>query len=275
MAEVQSTYLFEITPEVAKDMLSRNYDKQRSISRLWVSQLASMILDGSYQKDNGGNAIIIDEDGILYDGQHRLLAVIEANKSQVMRINVIDDGEAVFETLDNGRRRTAGSFIGNVEASTARLVYCIERGSAPLASAVSGWAAAHRKPTRLDVTTYYKERREQIDRLTRIGSSMRQTLGKGSAPAFAAFVFVEEWLGEEVGWFVEDFCRDDGQITGPMKFTLLRNKGISTDRAWTIGTLLQAYEILKAGKKTKMLNQQTRYLDKYSKLINKKRSELL
>ena len=84
MAEVQSTYLFEITPEVAKDMLSRNYDKQRSISKLWVSQLASMILDGSYQKDNGGNAIIIDEDGILYDGQHRLLAVIEANKAQVM-----------------------------------------------------------------------------------------------------------------------------------------------------------------------------------------------
>ena len=40
--------------------------------------------------------------------------------------------------------------------------------------------------------------------------------------------------------------RDDGQITGPMKFTLLRNKGISTDRAWTIGTLLQAYEISKA-----------------------------
>ena len=228
-----------------------------------------------YQNLREWKKAAFDEDGILYDGQHRLLAVIEANKAQVMRINVIDDGEAVFETLDNGRRRTAGSFIGNVEATVAKLTYCIERGNAPLASAVAGWTSAHRRPTRLEITAYYKEHAEQIDRLTRIGSSMRQTLGKGSAPAFSAFVFVEEWLGEEVGWFVEDFCRDDGQITGPMKFTLLRNKGISTDRAWTIGTLLQAYEVLKAGKKTKMLNQQTRYLDKYSKLVNRKRSELL
>lgn len=264
---IVTSYLFEVTPSVAEKMLERNYDKNRRISKQWITQLATMMLDGSYIYDNGQNAIVVDEDGTLYDGQHRLMAVIEAGVTQLMRINVVDDGEAIFKTLDNGKTRTAGNFIGNNVATIARVACCIERGSTSVGESLRGYVEYKRVLTRPEVMAYYQANKAKVDRLTSEARRMYATLHKGSLAVFGGFIDLMELLGEDVADFVDMFCSDDGNEVSPIKFTIVRRDDVGRDRQWLLGTLLQGYEIVKAGKKVKALTQQSRYVDKYDKLL--------
>lgn len=65
-----------ISPEKAKQMLEFN-SQNRNISRGTVEAYAKDILAGNWD-ERVGSAISIDENGILRDGQHRLMAIIRA-----------------------------------------------------------------------------------------------------------------------------------------------------------------------------------------------------
>lgn len=264
---ITTSYLFEVTPSVAERMLERNYDKNRNVSKKWVTQLATMMLDGSYIYDNGQNAIVVDEDGTLYDGQHRLLAVIEAGVTQLMRINVVDNGEAIFQTLDNGKMRSASNFIGAREAAIARIAYCLERGDSLITESFRGYFYAGRVPTRLEITTYYQSNKAKVDRAATKASRMYDSTRKGSIAVYGGFIILLEMLGDDPSDFIELFGVDEGNEVSPIKFTIVRRDNVGHDRAWLLGTLLHGYELVKAGKNVKMLNQQTRYLEKYDKLL--------
>lgn len=264
---IVTSYLFEVTPSVAEKMLERNYDKNRRISKQWITQLSTMMLDGSYIYDNGQNAIVVDEDGTLYDGQHRLMAVIESGVTQLMRVNVVDNGEAIFQTLDNGKMRSASNFIGARESTIARVAYCLERGYASISDSFKGGLGAKRVPTRLEITSYYQGNKAKVDRATAKASSMYDAIHRGSIAVYGGFVLLMEMLGDDPSDFIELFCDDDGNEVSPIKFTIVRHNEVGRDRPWLLGTLLQGYEIVKAGKKVKALNQQSRYLEKYDKLL--------
>jgi len=66
-----------ITPEIAKTMLGENVNNRR-ISRDNVNLFAREIRNGEWRFN--GEAIKFGKDGRLLDGQHRLLAVIAADK---------------------------------------------------------------------------------------------------------------------------------------------------------------------------------------------------
>ena len=68
----------QITPEKAKLYLNANKGN-RKISKGKVKSLAQDILAGNW-KEKTGDAITFDEDGILRNGQHRLSAIVEADK---------------------------------------------------------------------------------------------------------------------------------------------------------------------------------------------------
>lgn len=266
-AHVTNSYLFEVTPDVAKRMLESNYDKNRVVSKKWVTQLATMIRDGSYIYDNGQNAIVVDEDGTLYDGQHRLLAVIEAGVTQLMRINVVDNGEAIFQTLDNGKMRSASNFIGAREAAIARIAYCLERGDSLITESFRGYFYAGRVPTRLEITTYYQGNKAKVDKAATKAHLMYDSTRKGSIAVYGGFVLLLEMLGDDPSNFVELFGVDEGNEVSPIKFTIVRHDNVGHDRTWLLGTLLQGYEIVKAGGKVKSLTKQSHYIDRYNKLL--------
>lgn len=99
------TYEF-INPEKAEMLLQSN-SANRKISRGTVNSYARDIINGNWD-ESVGVAISIDENGVLRDGQHRLAAIIQANKgihTWVCR-NVSANG-----IYDNNRKRRASDQI--------------------------------------------------------------------------------------------------------------------------------------------------------------------
>lgn len=100
MNEMTMTYEF-ITPEQAANILETNTEN-RKISKGTVEAYATDMLSGNWD-ESVGVAISIDKDGVLRDGQHRLLAIVQSGvgiHTWVCR-NVSKEG-----IYDNNRKRS-------------------------------------------------------------------------------------------------------------------------------------------------------------------------
>lgn len=93
-----------ITPEIAKTMLGENVNNRR-ISRDNVNLFAREIRNGEWRFN--GEAIKFGKDGRLLDGQHRLLAVIAADKPlTTLVIRGLED--ETQQTMDSGKNPHLG-----------------------------------------------------------------------------------------------------------------------------------------------------------------------
>ena len=73
-----------VTPELAKALLDLNVANYRSIRPERVNAIAKEIKLGKWKKN--GQPIVINKDGVLQDGQHRLHGVIKADTSIICYI---------------------------------------------------------------------------------------------------------------------------------------------------------------------------------------------
>lgn len=102
ICETNMTMSYElITPEFAANLLETNSNNRR-LSKGTVTAYANDMIAGNWD-ESVGVAISIDENGILRDGQHRLMAIVESGVSIHMWIcrNVSRDG-----IYDNNRKRS-------------------------------------------------------------------------------------------------------------------------------------------------------------------------
>ena len=90
-----------ITPEYAKELLKMNIGNRRlkTIKNSYVGQM----LNGEWKEN--GEPIIIDVNGFIKDGQHRLHACIEANYSWDCPI-ISGVSPDVMDTIDTGANRS-------------------------------------------------------------------------------------------------------------------------------------------------------------------------
>ena len=93
----------EITPEIASALLDKNI-KNRNIRKDHVLSLAKQMTEGNWQ-DNG-QTIVIDINGCLIDGQHRLSAVVYADIPILMQV-MRNAAPEVINTIDTGIARRA------------------------------------------------------------------------------------------------------------------------------------------------------------------------
>ena len=115
----------------AKRLLAANTGNRR-VSERRVSQLAAQMRDGRFE--NTGEAIIVSDEGILNNGQHRLLAIIEADATVEMDVRFGIPRRAFVKT-DTGAARGAADVLsirgvnGAAQiAMTIRLLLAYERG---------------------------------------------------------------------------------------------------------------------------------------------------
>ncbi len=80
---VEATKVETVTPELARQWLAKN-TRNRSIGKTAVEKLAKEIRDGRWRLTHQG--IAFGADGELYDGQHRLHAVVVANVPVKIRV---------------------------------------------------------------------------------------------------------------------------------------------------------------------------------------------
>jgi len=97
-----------ITPEMAAKMID-HCDLNRPLNDRHLKRLVKQIINNKWKYN--GDTIKISKNGNVLDGQHRLWAVIEANKS-IESIIVYDIDSEAFSTIDTIRRiRTAGDTL--------------------------------------------------------------------------------------------------------------------------------------------------------------------
>lgn len=102
----------EITPETAKQWLGLNH-KNRHLSDPVVNRLAGIIRRDEWMADST-DGIGLDTDGGVINGQHRLAAVIEADKT-IEALVVRNVRPEVIKVIDQGRGRTFTQYLQMME----------------------------------------------------------------------------------------------------------------------------------------------------------------
>lgn len=117
------TQVVEITPELAEEWLGKNVQNRNIRQRTRVAVYARKMLAGVWDVTNQG--IGFDTNGTLVDGQHRLLAVIEAGIP--VRMNVTTGLKPSARShIDTGAARSAGDILSvNHGTKNAALVAAI------------------------------------------------------------------------------------------------------------------------------------------------------
>lgn len=96
-----------ITPELAQKLLEKNTNN-RNLSTNTVNKYALDMLSGRWNEGNA-DPIVINKNGILENGQHRLNAVIKAGVP--VKFLLVENGESAGGTYDRGRARTTNDTL--------------------------------------------------------------------------------------------------------------------------------------------------------------------
>jgi hypothetical protein len=126
-----TVYLAEITPEVAKQWLQRK-NLNRSIKLAQLNRIKRAIETSRWEIN--GETIIFDHEGRLLEGQHRLQAIVDTDKT-VWTLLVRGINRERFKTMGQGSKRSAGDILGiqgvknatNI-AAALRWIYRYENG---------------------------------------------------------------------------------------------------------------------------------------------------
>lgn len=150
--------IVDVTPDKAREILTKQNTRNRSIRQTQVKKLATDILEGRWKLTS--QAISIDIDGVLIDGQHRLAAVVQAGKT-VQMLFATDCEPDTFDVIDTGLGRTAADVVGLAGGKRASII-----------------AAG------IKTTTLYKEHPERIwtNQISATHTRINQVYGQ--APAF-------------------------------------------------------------------------------------------
>jgi hypothetical protein len=95
--------------EVAEQLLKLSNTNNRRKTENHAKNLAAEMVDGLFAVT--GDTLKITRKGRLADGQHRLFACVEARASLTTHM-VFGIDDAIFDLLDQGRKRTAADVLG-------------------------------------------------------------------------------------------------------------------------------------------------------------------
>ena len=102
----------------ATELLNNNWNSNRKIHRglkdQHVKELAFKITQGRWVVDAMETPILIDTDGVLYNGQNRCMAVILANQGVVVqcRVETPEECQRLYASLDLGKSRSIADITG-------------------------------------------------------------------------------------------------------------------------------------------------------------------
>lgn len=112
-----SARIIDLTPEYAAELLDRN-PRNRNFSKRNSATVLRAVANGEWELN--GEAIKIDTEGYILDGQHRCWAVVESGVT--IRTFIIDGLPAsTQDTMDTGKSRSLGDVLaihGEANASS-------------------------------------------------------------------------------------------------------------------------------------------------------------
>lgn len=141
-----------ITPDLAREYLAKNIDKNRPIRKALVHAYAEQMKRGEWKITPQG--ISFDQKGRLIDGQHRLMAVIESGAKVPMYVTT---GVPVDRMLmiDCGAKRTAADILSIANPKLGKLY---NKQNCAIAIELMRQLGIAHKPTTQMIGDYIKDR---------------------------------------------------------------------------------------------------------------------
>lgn len=278
-----------ITPEYAKYLLENNYKNNRKVHQTEVEKYARDMKNGKWITgvyNSRIEPICISKKGELLDGQHRLLAIIEADKPIRMYIQKNMD-EKSFRMMDNGIRRTVADALGNVDYSKdisalLKMVVATKYGDGGLGSILQGTVTyADKHPVRVTkqdiLDEYNKSDKDHLVDCVRKAKSIYSVVTKGSVATYAYFIWLVDWLqrNSELDEFIDGFKGTHHHNAQMCKTMILKQYSSLNGRKTNIDLLtylLVAYEFTLKGKELEKFRALNHYIEKYNALIDSARN---
>lgn len=166
-----------ITPAKAREYLKQNTNNYRRMSRSTVRSYAEDIKNGRWELN--GETIVFGKNGILKDGQHRLAAIVLANKP--VDILVVRGVENEVDKIDIGKKRTDVDIL-NAEG--------FECGTTLIAAAniIVNRFSGNRNGTA--VQEYVKKNYSELSRAMRVACTGSGTKSKNAPSVCASYLML-------------------------------------------------------------------------------------
>lgn len=238
-----------ITPVLAEEYLRHN-TKNRQLRKNLVSFYAEQMRKGQWMLN--GEAIIFNEQGTLVDGQHRLAAVIEADKGIDMLVVRNADKDS-FATIDSGvSRKVQDTFYVKGIPSASGVSAIIGRYLRLVAGLSIGKKVTGKKDanamSRQDLLLEYAKDEDFWQEIVRFADSsyvMLRILAKSEIGGYVSYLIKAKGYDRDVVYgFFDELLRKDIP-TSPMIAALRRR--LINDRTSTthMGTVYRQQLITK------------------------------
>lgn len=267
-----------LTPEVAQDFFTHNYEKNRKVRALAVNKIAQDILNDRWNPELSRyqDPILITDDGTLINGQHRCLAVILTGRAVETYVEY-GVPESIYKMLDGATVRSAADFVDvpnkNNAAALAKIMCAVEDGDVPLASALQGKVSAKVQATRTQVIEKINTDSERIQRFVKAGQRMGVYLYNRKTQISTA-MFLIDYVGRDD--VMERFIHEASQMTtesqpiNAMRAYMgkcIANKNFKSDYKWVVSCVLYTYEAFRNGAEIRNFNKINVVFSKYDKYI--------
>lgn len=241
----------EVTPAMASSLLKSNIGN-RTVRRNRVSNYATQMRRGQWQLT--GDPIRISRTGRLLDGQHRLLAIVEADVPvQTLIIEGLDD--EVFSVIDSGLGRSPSDALTFAGVGSASHIAPVVRILIGLENDLNIYnTEAMSLVTRQDILDYTQANIDLLRWAVNIGQKMDKSVN-GIRTAWATFAVVAASATsvEDVERFLNPIIDGVGLSAGDVRLAL-RN-WLARQKQWhntstkdNIGTFVRAYNNFLSGK---------------------------
>ena len=155
-----------ITQELAKDYLSRNR-QNRKVKKNTLNFYKNQMRDGKWKEN--GEPIIIDVNGVIKDGQHRLMAVAETGYAY--RVPVISGiSTDVMDTIDTGTNRTASDILELEGFKYASLLASFIKIILSKSLASGNSSAKHVNVSNSDILKFAESKKEYLELISKEAS---------------------------------------------------------------------------------------------------------
>lgn len=175
----------DLTPDDAARMLDANYDNNRNIRASQVDRYAAMMRNGEWPSCI--SMLIVDSDGRLIDGQHRLAAQVKSGKTigYVILSGVPTES---YRYIDSGvRRRTYDRASTNsVETSLAGAMLQYEAG-APIRKCLTSVSGGNAYVTEQEHIDYCDANHATLHELVSLYAMVRKNTTYLSVTSFGTF----------------------------------------------------------------------------------------
>lgn len=214
-----------ITPEKATAYLNKNV-KNRNVVQRAVTEYANEMKNGRWLFN--GDPIRFDTDGILLDGQHRLLAAVQADES--FEAVVIRGLPAeTQQVMDTGRKRSfantlalAGEKDPTSVAAVATIAYLWDSGARGVALRTHGNYGSYslQIPVLMD---YFMKNRDEIIGVMTDTRRLQHVLPTGIRAAGLAKIVLSRIDEDDAEFFIEHLI-SGAELAATDPIHVLRNK---------------------------------------------------